>query len=124
MHETELLLLGLLVAVPGLTVLARTLNVPYPIVLVLAGLPIGFIPGVPDVEQLLGPKAPPDDAHAYLRAVVVRIGEYFAGVLPLALHVMTHPSFDPGLFARVRPPSASAHLQEGLAERIASLRAL
>jgi CPA1 family monovalent cation:H+ antiporter len=49
MHETELLLLGLLVAVPTLSVLARALGVPYPIVLVLGGLPLGFIPGVPDV---------------------------------------------------------------------------
>src|SRR5688500_8970631 len=50
MHETELLLLGLLVAVPALSVLARTLDIPYPIVLVIGALPIGFIPGVPDVR--------------------------------------------------------------------------
>jgi CPA1 family monovalent cation:H+ antiporter len=50
MHEAELLILGLLVAVPALTVLARTLDIPYPIVLVLGALPLGFIPGVPDVR--------------------------------------------------------------------------
>ena len=50
MHETEVLLLGLLVAVPPLSVLARALDVPYPIVLLLGSLPLGFIPGVPDVE--------------------------------------------------------------------------
>jgi NhaP-type Na+/H+ or K+/H+ antiporter len=49
MHDTEYLLLGLLVAVPTLSVLARALRIPYPIVLVLGGLPLGFIPGVPDV---------------------------------------------------------------------------
>ena len=51
MHgETEILILGLLVAVPALSVLARLIGVPYPIVFVVCALPIGYIPGVPDVE--------------------------------------------------------------------------
>jgi Na+/H+ antiporter len=50
MHETELLILGLLVAIPALSVVARVIGVPYPIVLVVGALPLGFIPGVPDVE--------------------------------------------------------------------------
>jgi CPA1 family monovalent cation:H+ antiporter len=50
MHETELLILGLCVALPALSVVARLLDVPYPIVLVLGAIPLGFIPGVPDVE--------------------------------------------------------------------------
>jgi Na+/H+ antiporter len=50
MGETEVLLLGLLVAVPTLSIVARVFDVPYPIVLVLGSLPLGFIPGVPDVE--------------------------------------------------------------------------
>jgi CPA1 family monovalent cation:H+ antiporter len=50
MHgETEILLLGLLVAVPALSVLARIVGIPYPIVLVLGALPLGYIPGIPDV---------------------------------------------------------------------------
>ena len=49
MHETELLLLGLLVFLPGLTVLARAVDVPYPIALVLGGLALGLVPGVPEV---------------------------------------------------------------------------
>jgi Na+/H+ antiporter len=49
-HETELLLLGLFVAVPALSVLARFLGVPYPILLVLGGLAIGLVPGLPEVE--------------------------------------------------------------------------
>src|SRR5262249_27886353 len=48
----------------------------------------------PDIEELLGPEDPLEDAHAYLRTVVVRIGKYLADVIPLALRVMTHPSFD------------------------------
>src|SRR5262245_41614026 len=50
-------------------------------------------PTEPDVEELLGSRDPSGDARAYLRAVVVRMGKHFAGVIPLALHVMTHPSF-------------------------------
>jgi CPA1 family monovalent cation:H+ antiporter len=51
MHAVELLLLGLMVAVAGLSVLARLVGVPYPILLVLGGLVLGFVPGVPPVEM-------------------------------------------------------------------------
>src|SRR5919109_2419654 len=50
MHETELLILGLCVAIPILSVIARLLGIPYPIVLVLGAIPLGYLPGVPDVE--------------------------------------------------------------------------
>jgi monovalent cation/hydrogen antiporter len=50
LHEIELLLLALLVAVAGLSVLARVVDVPYPILLVLGGLVLGFVPGMPEVE--------------------------------------------------------------------------
>src|SRR5262249_56703289 len=76
-------------------------------------------PRGPDLEQLLGPKDPPEDALAYLHAVVVRLGEHFADVLPLALRVMMHPSFDPASLARANP-GGPAVLVEGLAERLAS----
>jgi AcrR family transcriptional regulator len=77
-------------------------------------------PRGPDLEQLLGPKDPPGDALTYLRAVVVRLGEYFADVIPLALRVMMHPSFDPASLARAHP-GGPAEFPEGLAERLASL---
>ena len=77
-------------------------------------------PRGPDIEQLLGPKDPVDDARTYLRTVVVRIGKYLADVIPLALRVMTHPSFDPASLARAQP-NAAAVLREGLTERLASL---
>src|SRR3954470_17411762 len=48
MDETQLLLLILLVTVPALSVIARTLGVPYPIVLVLAGVALGLLPGLPE----------------------------------------------------------------------------
>jgi len=54
MHELEPILLWLMVAGAGLSVLARPLGVPYPILLVLGGLVLGFVPGLPAV------KLPPD----------------------------------------------------------------
>lgn len=50
MHGSELLLLALMVAVAGLSIVARSVRVPYPILLVLGGLVLGFLPGLPEVE--------------------------------------------------------------------------
>jgi Na+/H+ antiporter len=50
MHEAEILLGGLLVAVVGLSALARQLSLPYPIVLVVGGAAFGFIPGIPEIK--------------------------------------------------------------------------
>lgn len=47
MHENLLLILGLLFALMLLVMLAQKLRIAYPIFLVLAGLGIGFIPGIP-----------------------------------------------------------------------------
>ncbi len=49
-EHVELLVFGLLIAISALAVLARVVRVPYPILLVIGGLAIGFIPGIPDVE--------------------------------------------------------------------------
>jgi CPA1 family monovalent cation:H+ antiporter len=46
-HEVDLVLVSLLVAVAGLAAVARAVNVPYPIALVVGGLIMGFIPGLP-----------------------------------------------------------------------------
>src|SRR5918997_111544 len=46
MHETELLLVGLLVAVPALTVLANRLDVPYPILLAVGVVAHALIDGL------------------------------------------------------------------------------
>src|SRR5688500_14746019 len=50
MHDSEILILVLLVVLPGLSVIARQIDVPYPIVLVLGGLALGLIPGLPEPE--------------------------------------------------------------------------
>ena len=54
MGEAEFLIAGLLVAVAGLSALARRLSIPYPIVLVIGGALVGFVPGLPEVK--LDPK--------------------------------------------------------------------
>ena len=64
----------------------------------------------PDIEQLLGPEDPPDDAHKYLCTVLRRLGEYFAEVIPLGLRVMMHPSFDP---TALRASGPAARLNSG-----------
>jgi CPA1 family monovalent cation:H+ antiporter len=49
MGDAEAFLAGLFVLAAGLNVLAQRLSIPYPIVLVLGGLTVGAIPGIPDV---------------------------------------------------------------------------
>jgi Na+/H+ antiporter len=49
-HEVELILVSLLVAVAVLGAAARAIDIPYPIVLVIGGLALGFMPGLPEVE--------------------------------------------------------------------------
>jgi monovalent cation/hydrogen antiporter len=50
MDQAELLIVGLLVAVAGLSALARRISIPYPIVLVIGGALVGFVPGLPEVK--------------------------------------------------------------------------
>jgi len=48
--DLQIVLAALFVAAAGLNAVANWLNVPYPIPLVLGGLLIGVIPGIPDVQ--------------------------------------------------------------------------
>src|SRR3712207_878746 len=50
MDHVELVVFFLLAVVVVLSALARFLRVPYPILLVIGGSLVGFVPGVPDVE--------------------------------------------------------------------------
>ena len=50
MSETISLLFGLLVAIVALATLATRLRLPYAILLVLGGLLLGFVPGLPRIE--------------------------------------------------------------------------
>ncbi|MDQ3933631.1 MAG: Na+/H+ antiporter [Actinomycetota bacterium] len=50
MEHLEVFIAVLFVSVAGLNVLARRLSVPYPIPLVIGGLVLGLLPGMPDIE--------------------------------------------------------------------------
>jgi hypothetical protein len=50
MMQTGHLLIQLLISVAGLSLLARKLKVPEPVVLVVGGLEVSLIPGLPVVE--------------------------------------------------------------------------
>src|SRR5215216_1630899 len=86
MGQAELLIAGLLVAVAGLSTLARYLSVPYPIVLVVGGALIGFIPGLPQVE--LDPEVvlvvflPP---LLYASSIFANFGDFRANLRALTL---------------------------------------
>src|SRR5437660_11150502 len=49
MHQAEIIVL-LFAAVAALVVVARKLGLPYPVVLVLAGLALSFVPHLPEVK--------------------------------------------------------------------------
>src|SRR4051794_16385623 len=49
-HELEIVLLALLAGTTTLVVLSRFTEVPYPILLVVGGLALSFVPGLPDVR--------------------------------------------------------------------------
>jgi monovalent cation/hydrogen antiporter len=50
MGEIQVFIAALLVSVAGLNALANRLRIPYPIVLVLGGLALGLVPGIPEIE--------------------------------------------------------------------------
>ena len=50
MDQVEIILVALLVSVAVLSAAARAIDVPYPIVLVVGGVVLGLIPGLPDVR--------------------------------------------------------------------------
>jgi monovalent cation/hydrogen antiporter len=50
MSHLEAVIISLLVAVAFLSALATRIGIPYPILLVVGGLALGFVPGVPDVR--------------------------------------------------------------------------
>src|ERR687885_1296815 len=86
MGQAELLIAGLLVAVAGLSTLARHLSVPYPIVLVVGGALLGFVPGLPQVkldpEVVLLVFLPP---ILYGEAIFANFGDFRANLRALTL---------------------------------------
>ena len=50
MGGLQIVIAALFVSAAGLNALANWLNVPYPIALVIGGLVLGFVPGIPNIE--------------------------------------------------------------------------
>ena len=73
MREIELVLL-LLVLVTALTLVARRLTVPYPIVMVLGGLVLSQVPGLPDFQL------PPDLVFFVFLPPLLFAGGYFTSI--------------------------------------------
>src|SRR3954470_2204665 len=89
MGQAEILIAGLLVAVAGLSALARRVSVPYPIVLVVGGAVLGFVPGLPetklDPEVVLVVFLPP---LLYGSAIYVNSNELRANLRGLTLNAV------------------------------------
>src|SRR5215213_10908048 len=77
----ELVLLGLLVAVAALLVLAPALRIPYPILLVLGGIALGFLPGMPEVEL------PPDLVLVAVLPPLLYAGTFFTSLHDLRVNL-------------------------------------
>jgi monovalent cation/hydrogen antiporter len=76
----ELELLALLVAVGGLLALAPTLRLPLPILLVLGGVVMGFVPGLPQVAL------PPDVVLVAILPPLLYSGAFFTSLRDLRLN--------------------------------------
>jgi Na+/H+ antiporter len=73
----ELQLLALLVSAAALLILADPLRIPYPILLVLGGLLLGFAPGVPTVTM------PPEVVLIGILPPLLYVSAYFTGLREL-----------------------------------------
>src|SRR5687767_496278 len=87
----ELALLGLLVAVATLLVVAPALRVPYPILLVLGGIALGFIPGMPELEL------PPDLVLVALLPPLLYAGTFFTSLHDLRVNLRPNGLLSVGL---------------------------
>src|ERR671933_2536904 len=80
MHAIDSLIL-LLGAAALLAQLARTLGVPYPVFLVLGGLAIGFVPGLPAL------KVPPEVIFLVFLPPLLNAAAFFSSPLDLRAHL-------------------------------------
>ena len=80
-NEQLLVFLVLLVAVGAMLVISPTLRVPYPIVLVIGGLALGFVPGMPELEL------PPDLVLVAVLPPLLYAGTFFTSLHELKLNM-------------------------------------
>jgi monovalent cation/hydrogen antiporter len=79
--EQLVVFLVLLVAVAAMLVIAPALRVPYPIVLVIGGVALGFVPGMPELEL------PPDLVLVAVLPPLLYAGTFFTSLHELKLNV-------------------------------------
>jgi monovalent cation/hydrogen antiporter len=89
-HTAELVL-GLLIAVAALVTIARGLGIAYPILLVIGGLLVGLVPGVPPVH------VDPELIFLLVLPPLLYIAAYFTPVGDLRTNVTTISSLAVGL---------------------------
>src|SRR3954465_16018806 len=77
----ELQLLALLVTAAALLILAGPLRIPYPILLVVGGLLLGFVPGVPEVTM------PPEVVLIGILPPLLYVAAYFTGLRELRQNI-------------------------------------
>ena len=105
----ELVLLAMLAAVTALTVLAPVLRVPYPILLVLGGLALGFIPGVPELTL------PPELVLVGVLPPLLYSAAFFTSLRDLRANFRPIGALAVGLVvATMFAVAAAAHLATGL----------
>jgi Na+/H+ antiporter len=80
-NEEQLVLLVLIVAVGMLLVVAPALRIPYPILLVVGGVGVGFLPGMPELEL------PPDLVLVAVLPPLLYAGTFFTSLHDLKLNM-------------------------------------
>ena len=90
MHDAELIL-GLLIAVAALVTIARRLGVAYPIFLVIGGLVLGLLPGVPRIQ------VDPDAIFLIVLPPLLYIAGYFTRMRSFRENLATISSLAVGL---------------------------
>lgn len=77
-----------------------------------------------DPAAILGPaEAAAGDPRAWIRRAVERMTEHYAGIVPMALQLVQHPSFDPAMGGPTEAARTTDALEEELARRLRALEA-
>jgi Na+/H+ antiporter len=100
-HE-DLVLLALLFALAVLLVLALESRIPYPILLVVGGLALGFVPGIPQLAL------PPDLVLVAILPPLIYSAAYFTSLRDLRQNVVTISTLAIGLVAATTVGVAAA----------------
>src|SRR5205807_4076378 len=86
-------ILALLVAIAALLVLAPVLRTPYPILLVLGGLALGFVPGIPTISL------PPDIVLVAILPPLLYSAAFYTSLRDLRQNVIPISALAIGLVA-------------------------